>query len=367
MKIECDVLVVGAGPAGLTAAFFLSKNGISTMVLERNKSPGLKKTSYDITEGSRIHNILNEMMIKPQKISNVSEWFSPNNRFLLYSKIEDYYFKRGPEGDSLENILTNRVQNHGVKLLLNSKIQTIKIKKNRVESVQIIMNKEKKELKPDFIIAADGPESTLRKKLHVTIKKLAVFQGYGIIGKIMKKNIYPHAKIYFDERIAPGGYVYSGSVANEVFFCVVTDKKCLKNISLKEKLTYFLKKNIDCKYTINNYFSGSGTAGLQTTVVGNVLFIGSAAGFYDTFLGYGLNYAIESANVAVDALKKDNIQIYEKYSKTLQTELKDRYVAREIWRKADNSFFDSLLNAFDGQYDGKDKKINKLLKLFDEN
>jgi len=37
---ECDVIVVGAGPAGLTASIYLAKNGLKTLVLERRLSFG---------------------------------------------------------------------------------------------------------------------------------------------------------------------------------------------------------------------------------------------------------------------------------------------------------------------------------------
>ncbi|MBS7618214.1 FAD-dependent oxidoreductase, partial [Candidatus Bathyarchaeota archaeon] len=37
---EVDVIVVGAGPAGLTAATYLAKSGLSTLIIERKLSFG---------------------------------------------------------------------------------------------------------------------------------------------------------------------------------------------------------------------------------------------------------------------------------------------------------------------------------------
>ena len=103
MSIKCDVLVIGGGPAGLSAALILPNKGFSTIVLEKNKTCGPKHPKYDITEGNRIREILDEIGIEPNKISSRSEWLSPNHNFVLDSKIEDFYFKRGADDDSLEN------------------------------------------------------------------------------------------------------------------------------------------------------------------------------------------------------------------------------------------------------------------------
>ena len=40
MIIECDVLVVGAGPAGSVAALYSSKQGLNTVLIERNNRVG---------------------------------------------------------------------------------------------------------------------------------------------------------------------------------------------------------------------------------------------------------------------------------------------------------------------------------------
>ncbi|MCD6467777.1 MAG: FAD-dependent monooxygenase, partial [Thermoplasmata archaeon] len=65
MQIECDVLVVGAGPAGLATAVLLSKKGFTSAVIEKGKSVGLHNIKYDITEGNIISGILKKLGIKP--------------------------------------------------------------------------------------------------------------------------------------------------------------------------------------------------------------------------------------------------------------------------------------------------------------
>jgi flavin-dependent dehydrogenase len=366
MTTTCDVLVVGAGPAGLSAALLLSKNGFSTIVLEKNKFPGPQQTSYDITEGSRICKIINEMRIKPQKISPVSEWFSPNNSFILDSKIEDYYFKRGPEKDSIENILLEKLPKKNVDVFFESYLDSLELKKKQVIEITVKTVHEKIIVKPKYIICADGAESNLRKRLQIETEIYATFRGVGVVVDSKKRNEFPHAKIYFDEKLAPGGYIYSGSVNKKSFFCVVIDDIFSKEIKLQTSLEKFLEGKTTGEITSNNYFGGIGISGIHKNHVKNVFFVGGAALFYDPFFGYGLNYAVESAYTAAQAIIKNDIDIYKKYVKDIQQEIKDMFHVREIWRKANNKFFDKLIMAFNGKKNINDDEINNFLELFGE-
>jgi NADPH-dependent 2,4-dienoyl-CoA reductase/sulfur reductase-like enzyme len=46
MEIKCDVLVVGAGPAGSVAALYISKHGLNTVLIERNNKIGAHTNTY---------------------------------------------------------------------------------------------------------------------------------------------------------------------------------------------------------------------------------------------------------------------------------------------------------------------------------
>jgi flavin-dependent dehydrogenase len=366
MTITCEVLVVGAGPAGLSAALLLSKNGVSTVVLEKNKIPGHRQTFYDITEGSRIRKILNELKIKPQKISSISEWFSPNHSYILDSKIEDYYFKRGPEKDSIENILLKKLPKKNVTVLFASHIDTPEIKKKEVIEITVKTMREKTTIKPKYIIGADGAGSDLRSRLQINTKIYATFRGVGIVVESKKQDEIPHAKIYFDEQLAPGGYIYSGSVGNKSFFCVVIDDIFSKKIKLHKSLEKFLEQTVNRKITAKNYFGGFGTSGIYKNPFKNVLFVGGAALFCDPFFGYGLNYAVESAYTAAQAIIKNNIEMYRKYVKEIQLEIINLYKAREIWRKADNNFFNRLIQTLNDKHNVNCIEINQIIDLFNE-
>ena len=366
MSIKCDVLIIGGGPAGLSAALFLSNKSFSTIVLEKNKTCGPKHTKYDITEGNRIREILDRIGINANKTSSRSEWFSPNYSYVLNSGIKDFYFKRGPGEGSLENVLLKKLYNNKVDVFFKSKVNFIEFQKKEIVTVKVNIDSKKIEIKPKYVIVADGSGSEFRKRLNINTEYFAKFNGFGVLIESYQSNVIPYTKIYLDEKITPGGYIYSGSVDKETFFCLVNDDKFTNKKSSKQHLKYFIEKNMKEKFTVKNYFSGIGISGIQQVLFGNTLFIGGAALFYDPFLGYGLNYAIESAYFASNAIEKNDLSIYTEYANRIQKEFKDIFFAREIWRKADNNFFDKLIRAFNGEYNNSDEKINKILDLFNE-
>ncbi len=363
MEIKCDVLVVGGGPAGLSASILCGKKGLSTLVIEKKNLGGPDQTSYDITEGNSIQNILPVLNITPHKISSISEWNSPHHRFILDSNIQDYYFKRGPETDSLENQLLSEAVKNDVKVFFNVSSLSLSISHNNVHSVTL--NKKHMKIVPRYLIAADGPFSTVRQRLKTKVKKIAVFEGFGAVFQTKSSLELPHAKIYFDQRFSPGGYIYSGRVGSDIFYCIVIDKASAQGMNLKSNLRRFLKKQHIDYPAIRTYFRGQGIAGFQKGVIGNTLFVGGAAHLYDPFLGYGLNFAMESGSTAAHAIINDNVLHYTRYINTITTRFRKRCKARDIWKKADNDFFDNLIQSFEGQ-GKKDKNINEILKMFEE-
>jgi flavin-dependent dehydrogenase len=327
---------------------------------------GSNITEYDITEGNRICKILNELDVKPKKISPISEWISPNYSYILHSKIEDFYFKRGAEKDTLENLLFEKLNKNFISVFFKSKVDSIKIKEKEVVEVEVDKYIEKIKIKPNYVIVADGADSDFRRKMNVETNKFAKFNGFGVLIESDKNDVIPHSKIYFNQKIAPGGYIYSGSVGKESFFCIVTDDIFNNKKSLKQYLNKLLKHEIKGEYTVKNYFGGTGISGIQEVIIGNVFFIGSAALFHDPFFGYGLNYAIESSYYAATAIEKNDFEIYSKYVNKIQQKFKDLFFAREIWRRADNNFFDQTIKAFNEEFITDSEVISKILKLFDE-
>lgn len=363
MTVDCDVLIVGGGPAGLTAAKILSDNEYEVVITEKGEKIGNSNLKLDITEGDRIQKILKQIKIKANKTSNRSEWISKHHKFVFDSQIQDLYFIRGNSPDSIENSLYTQLSNNNdyVSFLFNSELDSIKKKEDNIEYV--VSNG--KTIRPRHIIISEGKSSFIEQELDIKSESLASFVGLGAVVCNNEDDLIPHTQIYFDERVAPGGYIYCGSIEYNSFFCVVIDSLFQKKVDLKKNLFEFIKLKYD-SYDIKNYFRGYGTSGVKETVKGNVSFVGGSAFYHDPFLGYGLNFAIESAYYAAHSIINENVDMYMKYSKNIQNEIKNLFFARKIWRKADNIYFDKLITVLNGREETEDSEINRIVELFSE-
>jgi thiamine thiazole synthase len=158
---EVDVAIVGAGPAGLTAAYYLAKEGKHVVIFERNSSPGggmwgggmmfNRCVFQEITK-----DILDEFGIKTE----------------LYR--EGYYLT-----DSIETVskLCSKAIDTGVKIFNLISVEDVMIRKDRVTGLVINwyaveaakLHVDPMTVKARFVIDATGHNAEIAK---VIVKKI---------------------------------------------------------------------------------------------------------------------------------------------------------------------------------------------------
>ena len=166
------VVIIGAGPAGMTAAYSASQNGIDVVLIEKNERVGRKL----LITGKGRCNITNNCEVE-ELIANVNT----NGKFLysaFYTFTNDAVMEmfeslgvrlkteRGnrvfPESDRAMDVvdaMARLIKRKNIKLVTGKTVKDIKEKNGKVESVVL---SDGKEIKADAVIIATGGASYQR-------------------------------------------------------------------------------------------------------------------------------------------------------------------------------------------------------------
>lgn len=176
-----SVLIVGAGPTGLTTAIELARRNIPVQIIEKKQSPekiskavGINPNSLTLLEASGVTERLLAQGLRMAQLNfhlGPSQCFKLNFQHLQYR----YPFMLLLPQDETENILSLRLEALGVKVQRDTEFLSFE-RKNRGEYFIQVCDQEKnrRELRANLMVAADGAHSTLRKQLGID------FEGHTI-------------------------------------------------------------------------------------------------------------------------------------------------------------------------------------------
>jgi len=234
MTIECDVLVIGGGPAGSSAARAAARQGAKTILIEEDKEIG---RPVQCAEGIGRYLI----PFLPFKIPREQlKWEIKGMTFwaqdILIERNGGIWAGYTINRTEWDQWLASLAKKEGAQIQTNSKLIDMDFDdKFIVKKATVKSNNKKIEIEPKIIIAADGVNSTVIDILGVK-KKLN--ESVGEVKSYELKNInlkYPHHDQLFSGHFAPNAYAYIFPISN---------KKA--NVGIGR--VYDLKNNIDSLY-----------------------------------------------------------------------------------------------------------------------
>ncbi len=352
--LECDVLVVGAGPAGASAAYFCARGGLNTILIEKNANIG-DHTSVKIDSSPNINldEIIRKYGLPVKNRVKISKWYAPSGKnFTLKSDSGEFYFKRGNHGDSYENIVSKMAIENGTKILTGINLIDV-IEKENFEKVIVKSTTNELIIKPKLIVAADGGSSFFHK--FVKKEDFKILAGYGISGYDFTSP--DCSSIYLNSELLPGGYFYVVSCPDGLSSAgAVVDASKLKG-DVKEYFKKFVESTDNLSELLEKKcvasFRGFGYIfKMEKRFYKNLIFIGDAGGFMDPLLGYGMAPAILSSYLAYEVIKEgleENMPVHSfvsEYDKKIKEYLNyDRYYQyREIFEQMENKDFEWLID-----------------------
>jgi digeranylgeranylglycerophospholipid reductase len=276
--IECDVLVVGAGPAGSSTARATAKMGLKTILIEEDNQIG-KPVQCAEGIGSYLLPFL------PFKIpGNLLKWEIKG----MYFWADDMAIKK--EGDiwsgysinrmEWDNWLASMAQKEGAEILTNTKLLSLDMDNDYlVRNALAETNNKKINFKPNFVVAADGVNSTIIDCLGIRKKESIGYVKSYEMGNINLQ--YPRYDQLFFGEFAPRAYAY-------IFPLSKTNANLgVGTLNQKDELDDLYEKFIDLPLVKKQISNGniisekSGEAPIENLteklVYGNIFLVGDSA------------------------------------------------------------------------------------------
>lgn len=206
MKNEYDIIVVGAGPAGSIAARFAAEQGVSVLMLEKDRDVG-----YPVRCGEAISKAGVEEFIKVDP-----KWVATEiNKFSLNAPDgSEVIVEFGDAGFVLERRnfdyeLARTAAEAGAEILTRAYVNALLFEDGKVSGVMYEYKGEQKEVKSKIVIAADGVESRVGR--WAGLKTVTDFRDMESAVQITAANIPVDQNtlyFYFGQQVAPNGYFW---------------------------------------------------------------------------------------------------------------------------------------------------------------
>ncbi len=314
--LKFDVVIVGAGPAGCSAAFMLSGKGLKIALLDKDTFPRDKicgdAFGADVTK--QFHLMNEDLTKKLQQFtnkvpSNGVRFFSPNHKLMDI----DFAVPKDKFGGGF---VAKRLDFDNFYFSEVSTLSDVEIFQNQ-QVTEVVSSREKILLKTStssfeakMALGADGAHSVLKRKLTENkVEKnhycAGLRQYYANVNGFHPGN---HIELHFYKELLPG-YFWIFPLPNNnanVGLGMLSSEVSKKKINLKNKLTELianhpnLKERFkDAKPLENIQGYGLPVGSMKRSISGTrFLLLGDAAGLIDPFTGEGIANAIRSGRVA---------------------------------------------------------------------
>ncbi|MHA1441578.1 MAG: NAD(P)/FAD-dependent oxidoreductase [Candidatus Heimdallarchaeota archaeon] len=309
------VVIIGSGPAGSMCSYFLQKKGIDTILVEKYSHPkhkpcagGISKMAWDLLP----------FKIDPNIVETEIQGFrlvTPGLESFTYPTDESkgIIVKRAP----FDKFLCDKAVDAGAELIEKTHPKDITSENGHYQ----IRLSNGQELKTNYIIGADGILSSVAKLAD--IRKIPLEQkgyAYQTFVPMSREEITSfmiHEKtlleIHFNKMPMGYGWIFPNSDGLNIgvggsAVSIIQESKM--GINHMDNFIKLLERSRNNKYKLKpeKIFAALLPAGGYKRAItsNNILLIGDAAGFVDSFAGEGIYYALASGKMAAESIVKNN-------------------------------------------------------------
>lgn len=357
MKREYDIIVVGVGPAGSMAARFAAEQGVSVLVLEKDRDVG-----YPVRCGEAVNK------------RGVEEFIASNDKWIA-AKINKFSLN-SPDGTEVViefqetgYILERRIFDYelaktasdaGAEILTRAYVNGLLFDNGKVSGVKYEFNGEQREVKAKVVIAADGVESRVGR--WAGLETHCDFRDMECCVQITASNIKVNSNtcyFYFGKDFAPNGYFWifpkGENIAN--IGLGVSGLVGKKN-SASSFLNSFMEKNYPNASVLTKIAGGVPCSPtLKQISAPGIILVGDAAHQVNPLSGGGITSGMIGGSIAGriagEAIKMNKLEHIFTYDKAWHDRIGKRH---EIY----NSIKNGIYNFTDEKFNNIAHALNKV-------
>lgn len=309
--MKYNVTIVGAGPAGSTAAKFLSEQGYKVILIDKDKFPRDKPCGggIPIKVLNRFNYVKNDRFIESYSYGGFA--FSPSLKFKLES-LKDTPIIATSLRKKFDYELVKIAKDSGAIFKDGNAVTNVKITNEKAT----VFLKDGRSIDSEIVIGAGGVWDIIAKKTGLRKKDydtgICILQEFKvnkeIVDKYFKKEriCYLHARF---KNINGYGWIFPKKEHLNIGLGGAWTSKG-GNINLKKyykDYIAFLKKEKIIPEKLKEVPIKGGALPifpLEKTYSNRVILIGDAAGFINPITGEGIYYAMASGEIAANVISK---------------------------------------------------------------
>ncbi|MHB1050814.1 MAG: geranylgeranyl reductase family protein [Bacteroidota bacterium] len=348
MKNDYDIIVVGAGPAGSTAARYAAAGGAKVLMLEKDRDVG-----YPVRCGEAVSHegVIQFIQPDPKWIASTVTKFrlvAPNGRSVV------------PRLDGAGYVLERRIfdyevaklaANEGAEIITKAYVYDLLRENGKVTGVRALIKDKKVDIRSRIVIAADGVESRIGKMAGIDttchIRDMESCAQMTLSGVEVEDDVLD---FYFGDDVSPGGYLWvfpkGKNTANVGLGLSVEEAK--KKSAIKY-LHEFVEKKFPHAAMLTHIAGGVPCAKTCDSIVNeNVILVGDAAHQVNPVSGGGIISGMIGGmiggQVAAESIQKGAISHLADYEKRWHKRLGWRHDVFYNIKTAISNFDDATLN-----------------------
>ncbi len=311
-----DVIIAGAGIGGPTAAYFLSRQGLKVLVVEKKKLPRYKPCGGAVPVAVLSLFPFSLEPVVEQRITTVTYCFQGQKSLTVPFPSSVVMVMR----DKLDYFVLEQA---GVEVWENQRIT--EVRENR-KSVTVLTERGDK-IHGRYLIAADGANSVVARSLGLRRKKaLGIALEVEIPANDDLLDTYNSRACFFFGTVK-SGYEWIFPKKENLSVGIGTLDRTgenLKALLIKDMARQGLPLDgLPLKAHPLPVYRGRQLLHTQRTML-----IGDAAGLMDPVSGEGIRYAVHSARIAAEAILNENINTY---TRRVQREIGAHLSKARLW------------------------------------